>query len=630
MKSYAYLDDTNGWDSDKNIQIIDFISSKFPSSQIIDFSKLQIFRAARCEECKNLKFINLPELQAIDISISGVKELLIENCPKLKAIDASFCQDLSKIEGTFPSLEYLSVSASPLSSFPKTPQLKFLCAEWMSIDPPIFSYPKLEACFIHNTVSENSYTLSQISKCKSLILFSIKNAKINLNSLSWFSHLLYLDLSKCTITGNIDSFPNLYIIDQDGVSHGQLKEANFTYLDSARILYGPYPIPHCDISPLPLSSSTSTPQQSISSDEQAIQNEGAIPIYSFPGNSSEAKRASEKICGSIFGCAVMDMIGLGVEFLMKPVSSMLLARPLDITWTHPRVSMHTGSFVRGTSTDDTSQAVLIMRSIVAHPEIELKDFAARLIEWMKKGHEEHKHGGGLGLGKTVKRVITDPNYVLDPISVAKSVYMDSNAQSNGAVMRTAPTGCFCFWDEATVIRNAKSFCRATHYAPTCVFSTVCVSLLISRYLQNDSFGSIEDIDKTIQDSIKETEDLDETMLSEIEKYTSVKNVEELELGINHNIGYTLKTCGAGIWAAKYADSYIDGLVKVIREGGDSDTNGAVVGSILGAKIGFSKLPIDLIRYMFDGPWLYREITLFLRTMNLDPPPFPNFVWKVSQ
>lgn len=59
-------------------------------------------------------------------------------------------------------------------------------------------------------------------------------------------------------------------------------------------------------------------------------------------------------------------------------------------------------------------------------------------------------------------------------------------------------------------------------------------------------------------------------------------------------GYTLKALGAGLWALKHAGSYLEGILAVIHEGGDADTNGAVAGALLGAKYGFTKLPMALV------------------------------------
>ena len=111
--------------------------------------------------------------------------------------------------------------------------------------------------------------------------------------------------------------------------------------------------------------------------------------------------------------AVMDMVGVGVEFINGVVSKPLLLGKLNISWTHPRSNFHNRVFTRGTSTDDTSQCILIMRTIVDlnnnnnnnnikeyenssksfivdDVKIDPKKFASELLNWIDYGHREHK------------------------------------------------------------------------------------------------------------------------------------------------------------------------------------------------------------------------------------------------
>ena len=67
-------------------------------------------------------------------------------------------------------------------------------------------------------------------------------------------------------------------------------------------------------------------------------------------------------------------------------------------------------------------------------------------------------------------------------------------------------------------------------------------------------------------------------------------IASLELDEPESIGYTLKAMASGIWALLYPRSYQEGILEVIHEGGDADTNAAVAGSILGARFGFSGIP----------------------------------------
>ena len=79
------------------------------------------------------------------------------------------------------------------------------------------------------------------------------------------------------------------------------------------------------------------------------------------------------------------------------------------------------------------------------------------------------------------------------------------------------------------------------------------------------------------------------------------DIRALELQDWDSVGYTLKTLAAGLWAYWNATSFEDGLLSVVRAGGDADTNAAVACAILGAKFGFNAIPQEYV----DG-LIYKE------------------------
>ncbi len=56
------------------------------------------------------------------------------------------------------------------------------------------------------------------------------------------------------------------------------------------------------------------------------------------------------------------------------------------------------------------------------------------------------------------------------------------------------------------------------------------------------------------------------------------------------MGYTLKAMQVGLWCATQASDFEDALVAVVSAGGDTDTNGAVAGAVLGARFGLKAIP----------------------------------------
>ena len=80
-----------------------------------------------------------------------------------------------------------------------------------------------------------------------------------------------------------------------------------------------------------------------------------------------------------------------------------------------------------------------------------------------------------------------------------------------------------------------------------------------------------------------------------------EDIRALDLQEEGSIGYTLRTLAAGLWAYWHAETFQEGLLAVVRAGGDADTNAAVACSLLGAKFGFNAIPSEYV----DG-LIYRE------------------------
>jgi ADP-ribosylglycohydrolase len=101
-----------------------------------------------------------------------------------------------------------------------------------------------------------------------------------------------------------------------------------------------------------------------------------------------------------------------------------------------------------------------------------------------------------------------------------------------------------------------------------------------------------------------------------------KALEELELSGNGLIGYCFKAFGCAVWALRYATSFEDRIARILREGGDSDTNASAAGALLGARLGFVALPKEFVERLLVGNWLWIEIGQYLELMGLPVPESP--------
>jgi len=161
--------------------------------------------------------------------------------------------------------------------------------------------------------------------------------------------------------------------------------------------------------------------------------------------------------------------------------------------------------------------------------------------------------------------------------------------ANGGVMRTSILGVWDYQDPGQLALHAEEACKITHYDPRCILSCQIICTLIARLLQG-----VSELPSLHKELIDRYASQDPRVLEYYEKALG-NDLAPLEIGEKRSMGYTLKAMSAGIWALQNATSFKQGLLAIIHEGGDADTNAAVAGPLLGARYGYSSIPSEWIQ-----------------------------------
>lgn len=287
----------------------------------------------------------------------------------------------------------------------------------------------------------------------------------------------------------------------------------------------------------------------------------------------------DKIKGTIYGQAIGDALGLGTEFMDD----------YDMAWKYPNGLTHYSEIYQdrhrrrweiGDWTDDTDMMLCIANAIIKDKGVNLYTVAQNFKDWA--------NGIPMGIGVNTFKVLMIGDYVEKPFDVSKKVWEMSRYQSaaNGGLMRTSIVGLL----PTDVEQSAADICRLTHYDSRCVGSCVIVSELIHAQVYGLPVPTYEQMiatSKKYDDRIEEFITLSQN-----------DDIKALDLQEEGSIGYTLRTLAAGLWAYWHAESFQNGLLAVVRAGGDADTNAAVACSILGAKFGFNAIPSEYIDGLF--------------------------------
>ncbi|MBR3022157.1 MAG: ADP-ribosylglycohydrolase family protein [Bacteroidaceae bacterium] len=291
---------------------------------------------------------------------------------------------------------------------------------------------------------------------------------------------------------------------------------------------------------------------------------------------------SDRLRGTVYGQAIGDALGLGTEFMDDG----------EMAWKYPNgiayysdifQDRHRRRWKIGNWTDDTDMMLCIAKAIIKDKGVNLNTIARNFKDWAC--------GEPMGIGQNTYNVLMMGDYVEKPLEASKLVYALSGCRSaaNGGVMRTSIVGLL----PDNIEKNAAAICRLTHYDPRCVGSCVIVSEIIHAHVY-------EEAELTFEQILEIGNRYDER----IEEYVRLAlngDIRDLELQDEDTMGYTLKALGAGLWAYWHAESFQEGLLDIVRAGGDADTNAAVACAILGAKFGFNAIPKEYV----DG-LIYRE------------------------
>lgn len=280
-----------------------------------------------------------------------------------------------------------------------------------------------------------------------------------------------------------------------------------------------------------------------------------------PGNAGVLRGRAR---GALLGLAVGNLLGLPVEGLSR--ASIARQYPGGVTEIDPAEALRDMD-------DDLAQAVDLGEALVAGGEI-AADFARRLVRWRREN--------GRGIGITTSAVIDLLERGQAPPEAARAVYeARDRIAPNGGVMRCAPVALARHSTPRLLVRDSAATCVVTHFAPACQWSCIVLNAGIALLIK----GVEPDLEELMAAA-----GADGAPAEVGEWAASVgDDLDSLSLDQGH-IGHTLLCLQSGLWALKTDLGLEEALTSLVSAGGDTDTNGAVAGAVLGARFGVEAIP----------------------------------------
>lgn len=300
-------------------------------------------------------------------------------------------------------------------------------------------------------------------------------------------------------------------------------------------------------------------------------------------------RIDTRVRAVMYGCAVGD--ALGVPFEMKTAEKIKTLLPIEYRATSRK---NGESFLKGQYSDDTELTLALLDGYLdgTNEDDTLDEFktARRFVEWAKTG---------AGMGAHTKVVLFHPDYLTAPFDTARKVWAERPAGAphpNGAVMRAAAVGLMRPWDAGWTVAAAFRAADLTHPSTPCRVSTMLIALTVGGLVCGEKFSIINNV-----------------VCHNLPLPTSSWGLSRLD---QKPMGETHKPVEAAEWALQHAESWWHGVESVIKAGGDTDTNAAVTGAVLGAHFGIGGekgIPEHLIAGLHNREVLDQRIERLLAT-----------------
>ena len=283
---------------------------------------------------------------------------------------------------------------------------------------------------------------------------------------------------------------------------------------------------------------------------------------------------AERVTGSALGLALGDALGAPFEFL----------RGRNVPQPVPALQLPWMDQPPGSTTDDTAMARNLMRSLARRGGFDAEDLLRRHVEWVRSDPPDV----GALTGRVLRRVAKGE----DAAIVAREIWEQRGPEvsaGNGSVMYCGPLGLAYANRPAELHELAPALSGLTHVDGRCRTSVLAVTLAVAALARGEpaetaareALGAVQD-----REGGEELEFL-------VEAAGGSRPID------GPDQGFCLFTAGVAFQALLRGGDAETELRRVVGLGGDTDTNAAVAGALLGARDGERGLPSDWLLRLRD-------------------------------
>jgi ADP-ribosyl-[dinitrogen reductase] hydrolase len=265
----------------------------------------------------------------------------------------------------------------------------------------------------------------------------------------------------------------------------------------------------------------------------------------------------------LLGLAVGDALGTTVEFRprgsFEPLTDMMGGGPFGLK--------------AGQWTDDTSMALCLAESLLAHGGFDARDQMGRYLNWWKWGYLSST-GTCFDIGATVLSALERFESSGEPYSGS----LDPETAGNGSLMRLAPVALFYGPSIDEVVQFSAQSSRTTHGAPEAVQCCQLFGFVLARCLAEMPKHEVLDGGSGL----------------------ALTEPKVLELAAGHYLnksrsevrgsGYAVASLEAALWCFHTTSTFEAAVLEAANLDEDADTTAAIAGQVAGAFYGVQGIP----------------------------------------
>jgi len=303
---------------------------------------------------------------------------------------------------------------------------------------------------------------------------------------------------------------------------------------------------------------------------------------------SPSNRGSAAFSGVLVGTAVGDALGLPAEGMSRG----RIQRRWRGVWRHRFL------FGRGMVSDDTEHTLFVAQALLSHPEDAIafqRCLAWKLRLWLL--------GLPAGIGLATLKAIFRLWLGFSPDR--SGVW----SAGNGPAMRSALIGVYFTDDQDKRRAFVSAATRLTHTDPKAETAALAVAEA-AALAANQSVSTKEWLPPQMELGLdEEWSEICHRLAAALDSGKSVTEFADA-LGLQNGVtGYAYHSVPIALYAwLRHPDDFRAALEAALDCGGDTDTVGAIVGALMGSRVGTAGIPQEWLEGICDQPRSIRLLT----------------------